>query len=185
MDRIKRVSFANQVPAKQAPGPVAADVSRRILDDNACLVGRPQRASADTVYAAGPEPPPYLGGYELARPCFAAPPSSFLSPFDTLIIDHGHEFTPVPENQKTYRRLFGMIFFRGPESMLATALQRLATQKILKNRQNSKANSFFLFQNIDLAAKRLQKWPFFLSVLIFSVPVGSIRRCGREIYDEF
>jgi hypothetical protein len=69
--------------------------------------------------------------------------------------------------------------------MLATALQRLATQKILKNRQNSKANSFFLFQNIDLAAKRLQKWPFFLSVLIFSVPVGSIRRCGREIYDEF
>jgi hypothetical protein len=37
--------------------------------------------------------------------------------------------------------------------MLAAALQRLATHEILKNRQNTKANSFFLSQNIDLAAK--------------------------------
>ncbi len=49
--------------------------------------------------------------------------------------------------------------------MLATALQRLATQKISKNRQNSKANSIFISQNIDLAAKTPQKRPVFLSVL--------------------
>jgi hypothetical protein len=46
--------------------PVAADVSRRILDDDARLVGCPQRASADTVCATALGPPTYVGGYELA-----------------------------------------------------------------------------------------------------------------------
>jgi hypothetical protein len=124
--------------------PVAADVSRRILDDDAALVGRPQRASADTVCATAPGPPTYVGGYERAWPRLDAGPSRFLSPFDTSIIDHGDEFTTDRENQKTYRRLFGMIFFRGSESMVITAPQWLAAQKILRNRKNMKANSFFI-----------------------------------------
>jgi hypothetical protein len=41
--------------------------------------------------------------------------------------------------------------------MLVTAWQRLATQKISKNRKNSKANSTFISRNIDLAAKTPQK----------------------------
>jgi hypothetical protein len=45
--------------------------------------------------------------------------------------------------------------------MLMTYLQQLATRKISKNRQNSKANSFFLSRNIDLAAKTPQKRPVF------------------------
>ncbi len=40
---------------------------------------------------------------------------------------------------------FGMIYFGGSEPMLATALQRLATQKISKNRQNSKSKLDFYF----------------------------------------
>jgi len=77
------------------------------------------------------------------------------------MIYHGDDFTPVRERQKTYRRLFGMIFFGGCASILVPALQWLATPKISKNRQNSKANSIFIFQNIDLAAKTPQKRPVF------------------------
>ncbi|HEV7926519.1 MAG TPA: hypothetical protein VGR14_14250 [Verrucomicrobiae bacterium] len=88
-------------------------------------------------------------------------------PADDFIIDHGNDSTLIPKKQKTYRRLFDTIFFGGSEPMLDAALQQLATRKILKNRQNTKANSFFLSQNIDLAAKTPQKWPVFLSVLIF------------------
>jgi hypothetical protein len=54
-----------------------------------------------------------------------------------------------------------MIFFGGWESMVMSALQRLATQKISKNGKNSKANSIFIFQNIDLAAKTPKKRPVF------------------------
>jgi hypothetical protein len=78
---------------------------------------------------------------------------SFLLPADVFIIHHGDDFTPVCERQKTYRRLFGMIFFGGSESMLAAARQQLATLKILKSRKNGKANSFFISRNIDFAAK--------------------------------
>jgi hypothetical protein len=94
-------------------------------------------------------------------------PSKSPLPADVLIIHHGNDFTPVLENQKTYRRLFDTIFFGGFEPMVAAALQRLATRKILKNRQNTKANSFFVSRNIDLAAKTPQKRPVFLSVLIY------------------
>jgi len=48
---------------------------------------------------------------------------SFLRPFDILIIHHGNDFTPVRKRQKTYRRLFGMIFFGGSESTLIAYLQ--------------------------------------------------------------
>jgi hypothetical protein len=82
---------------------------------------------------------------------------SLLSPFDTLTIDHGHDFTTVLKNKKTYRRLFGMIFFEASQSMVVAALQHLATRKILKNRKNTKANSFFISRNINLAAKTPQK----------------------------
>jgi hypothetical protein len=84
-----------------------------------------------------------------------------LIPADVFIIHHGNDFTAVCENQKTYRRLFGMIFFEGSESMLHPCLQCLATFKISKKRQKSKANSFFVSRNIDLAAKTPQKRPVF------------------------
>jgi hypothetical protein len=84
-----------------------------------------------------------------------------LIPADVFIIHHGNDFTAVCENQKTYRRLFGMIFFGGFESMLIPYPQRLATQKIPKNGKKSKANSFFVARNIDLAAKTPQKRPIF------------------------
>jgi hypothetical protein len=54
--------------------------------------------------------------------------------------------------------------------MLVSSLQRLATRKISKNRKNSKANSFFISQNIDLAAKTPQKG------LIFSVSTKTLLR---------
>jgi hypothetical protein len=54
-----------------------------------------------------------------------------------------------------------MIFFGGREALLIPCLQRLATRKILKNRQNTKANSIFISRNIDFAAKTPQKRPVF------------------------
>jgi hypothetical protein len=45
--------------------------------------------------------------------------------------------------------------------MLITDWQRLATQKIFKNRKNTKVNSIFIFQNIDFAAKTPQNGPVF------------------------
>jgi len=50
-----------------------------------------------------------------------------------------------------------MIFFGGSGSLLIPNLQRLAAQKISKNRQNTKANLIFILRNIDLAAKTPQK----------------------------
>jgi hypothetical protein len=118
-------------------------VSRRILDDYAGTGGIPQRALAGTIRAAVPGPPTYVGGYELHWLRHDPLPSRFPLPADDFIIHHGDDFTLVPENQKTYRRLFGMIFFGGSDPMLASVLQQFATRKILKNRQNSKVNSFF------------------------------------------
>ncbi len=82
---------------------------------------------AATVCATALGPPRYLAGYELAWSCLEARPSSFLIPLDTLMIHHGDDFTPVREYQKTYRRLFGMIYFGGSESILILYLQRFAT----------------------------------------------------------
>ena len=50
-----------------------------------------------------------------------------------------------------------MIFFEGSESVVVASLQRLAARKISKNHKNSKANSVFISQNIDLPAKTTQK----------------------------
>jgi hypothetical protein len=80
----------------------------------------------------------------MPSPSFGASPSRFLLPADDFIIHHCDDFTPVPKNQKTYRRLFGTIFFGGPESMLIPCLQWLAMQKFSKNRKNTKANSIFI-----------------------------------------
>jgi hypothetical protein len=110
---------------------------------------------------ANPAPAEYAS--HPAHPVILSP----LLPADVFIIHHGNDFTPNRKNQKTYRRLFGMIFLEGSESMVVAPLQRLATQKILKKRQKSKANSFFVSRNIDLAAKTPQKRPVFLSVLIY------------------
>jgi hypothetical protein len=80
---------------------------------------------------------------------------------DTLLYSHDENPTRSAKNQKTYRRLFGMIFFGGLDSLLIPCLQRLATRNFLKNRKNSKANSIFMARNIDLAAKTAQKRPVF------------------------
>jgi hypothetical protein len=84
--------------AAGARSPVAADVSRRILDDHTCLFGRPRLAPAATVRAPAPGPPTYVGGYELAWPCFGANPSRFPLPVDVFIIHHGNDFTLVRQN---------------------------------------------------------------------------------------
>jgi hypothetical protein len=106
----------------------------------------------------------------------------FLIPADVFTIHHGDDFTPIPDRQKTYRRLFGMIFFGGFVWMVVTALQRLATRKILKNRKNSKTNSIFIFQNIDLAAKTPPKRPVFsVSTRTWRADLSSIH-CGRGDY---
>jgi hypothetical protein len=82
------------------------------------------------------------------------------------ISSHGENLTKRVQNQKTYRRLFGMIFLGGSGSLLMTYMQWLATHKIFKNRQNSKKSVIFLLRNIDFSAKTPQKRPVFLSVLI-------------------
>jgi hypothetical protein len=82
-----------------------------------------------------------------------------------FIYFHNDNLTRRAENQKTYRRLFGMIFFGGSESMLNTYLQRFAMQKIFKNRKNTKTNVIFISRNIDFSAKTPQKRPVFMSVL--------------------
>jgi hypothetical protein len=104
---------------------------------------------------------------------------SFLNPLDIPILHHGDDFTPVRENQKTYRRLFGTIFFGGSESMVISALQWFATRKFSKNRQNSKANSIFIFRNIDLAAKRPEKRPVFSVSTNLRYAFSFVRHCGR------
>jgi hypothetical protein len=58
---------------------------------------------------------------------------------------HDENLTRSAKNQKTYRRLFGMIFFGGFGSLLIPDLQWLATRKILKNGQNTKAKYHFYF----------------------------------------
>jgi len=103
---------------------------------------------------------------------------SNLIPANVFIIHHRNDFTPILERQKTYRRLFGMIFFGGSEPMVVAARQWLATQKISKNGKNSKANSIFIFQNIDLAAKTPQKRPVFSVSTNLACADSFLRCCG-------
>src|ERR1700722_16552944 len=107
-------------------------------------------------------PPPYVGSYELAWPRLDARASRFFIHFDTFMIDHGYDFTPVRRNQKTYRRLFGMIFLEGSESMVVVYLQWLATLKILKNSKNTKAKYHFYFAKHRFSCQNpLKKARFF------------------------
>src|SRR5277367_4429623 len=63
--------------------------------------------------------------------------------------------------------------------MVVTPLKLFATLKIPKNRKNSKANSIFISQNIDLAAKTPQKRPLFsVSTNAWRADL-SPRHCGR------
>ncbi len=119
---MNRISYATQVTTEKVRCPVADDVSRRILDEDA---------------ASGP--PRYLRGYELAWPRLDACASGFLLPADVFIIHHADDFTTVRENQKTYRRLFGMIFFGASFSMLTAIPQWLLKLKNVKKSKKSKA----------------------------------------------
>jgi hypothetical protein len=88
-----------------------------------------------------------------------------------LMLHHDRDFTPVRENQKTYRRLLGMMFFGALESLLHAVLQRLATQQIFKNRKNTTAKLILMPGNIDLAAETPKKRPVLLSALICDAPI--------------
>jgi hypothetical protein len=59
---------------------------------------------------------------------------------DSVIIDHGDDFTPTRKKRKTYYRFLGMIFFGAVCSALVLEAQRLATQEIPENRKNAKKN---------------------------------------------
>jgi hypothetical protein len=54
---------------------------------------------------------------------------------------------------KTYRRLFGTIFFGGVASVEHPQLQPLAGHKIPKNRKNTKKSVFFLERPPGFSAK--------------------------------
>ena len=81
---------------------------------------------------ANPAPAEYAS--HPAHPVILSP----LLPADVFIIHHGNDFTPNRKNQKTYRRLFGMIFFAGSEPMVVTPLQRLAARKNSKTVKTQK-----------------------------------------------
>jgi hypothetical protein len=110
--------------------------------------GTPNRATESVALPRiGVHLRPFAVAFGLSRNCFT------INYLNFFFYSHDENLTRSAKNRKTYRRLFGMIFFGGSEPMLAAALQRLATHEILKNRQNTKANSFFISGNIDLPAK--------------------------------
>jgi hypothetical protein len=65
---------------------------------------------------------------------FCASGQTVLSDFSSLTADCGTK----PENQKTYRRFLGMIFFEGSKSAVVIEREHLATPKSSKNRKNTK-----------------------------------------------
>jgi hypothetical protein len=93
------------------------------------------------------------------RPCSQARPVSCIDPFVPsnvdVIIDHGGDLSTRAKKQKTYRRLFGMIFFGGFGATLVAAMQRLATTKSSKNTKNRKANSKYFPPNPRFSAKSI------------------------------
>ncbi|HEV7926152.1 MAG TPA: hypothetical protein VGR14_12395 [Verrucomicrobiae bacterium] len=110
---------------------------------------------------AAPGPPTYVGGYELPLPGRDASPSRFLLPADVFMIHHGHDFTPIRERQKTYRRLFGMIFFGGFGLMLVAAMQWLVEAKSSKNMKKGKAKYHFHFAKPRFTCQNAPKKAFF------------------------
>jgi hypothetical protein len=113
-------------------------------------------------------PPTYVGGY-MAWPFFgASPPRSLLST-DVFIIHHADDFTAVRINQKTYRRLFGMIFFEGFGTLLIPYLQWFATLKVSKNRKKSKAKYHFYFAKHRFSCQNAPK------TACFSVSTKTLR----------
>jgi len=66
---------------------------------------------------------------------------------------HVENLTRSAQKRKTYRRLLGMIFLEGHKSMVILAWQRLATQKSLKNRKNTKKSIILFGANGPFSAK--------------------------------
>jgi len=84
---------------------------------------------------------PLMPAIDLSRNCLT------LNSLHVFLYFHNENLTKSAKNQKTYRRLFGMIFFGRSESLLWPILQRLATRKIFKNGKNTKAKCHFYFPN--------------------------------------
>jgi len=114
------------------------DLRKARLGNQGLADGSPNARKKTTHGMVGTDKVSQLG------PCvlFTVP---FVPLISTFILHHGDDFTPVRENQKTYRRLFGMIFFGEFRSLLIPNLQLFATLKITKNRQKSKAKYHFYF----------------------------------------
>jgi hypothetical protein len=66
---------------------------------------------------------------------------------------HIENLTIRAKKRKTYRRFLGMIFLEGHKLMVIPAWQRLATEKITKNRKNTKKNVILLGADPRFSAK--------------------------------
>jgi len=66
---------------------------------------------------------------------------------------HDDHLTRGSKNQKTYSRLFGMIFLGGSGSMEKYEWQPLATEKIFKNRKTLKKNVILFPANALFSTK--------------------------------
>jgi hypothetical protein len=86
---------------------------------------------------------------------------SFPSPFDSFIIHHGNDLTPVCGYQKTYRRLFGMIFFGASVGMQMTFLQRLPKGKTPKKVKKSKAKMKIVWSKTRFTCQNAPKMASF------------------------
>jgi ABC-type uncharacterized transport system substrate-binding protein len=71
-----------------------------------------------------------------------------------------------------------MIFLEGHKAMVIPALQLLATQKIVKNRKNTKKSVILFAADGPFSAKTAQKRPVFGVSTKLSRACCSLRRCG-------
>jgi hypothetical protein len=71
----------------------------------------------------------------------------------TYSYTHAGNLTRSAQNRKTYGRFLGMIFLEGHRSMVVPAWQRLATQKIFKNRKNPKTSVILFGADGHFSAK--------------------------------
>jgi hypothetical protein len=76
-----------------------------------------------------------------------------LNDLHIILYFHDENLTISAQNRKTYRRFLGMIFLEGHKSIVITALQRLATEKISENRKNTKKNIILLGADPRFSAK--------------------------------
>jgi hypothetical protein len=76
-----------------------------------------------------------------------------LNDLHIILYFHDENLTLSVQNRKTYRRFLGMIFFGGSGSLVITAWQRFATEKIEENRKNTKKNIILLGADPRFSAK--------------------------------